>query len=157
MATDDLPNYAETDITDIWRDRQEFKEGEDYGKAHRRHAEQEIFRRAAEADATILQTEHGPVEITYSDTFSYNRAVVDKEFYALIERDGLQEEWNQFVSHAYKIDKRWLTRLVKRGKDSGYREVIEKMTIGGRGSPSLKGPELKEMGGYAPREEEVVI
>jgi hypothetical protein len=155
VPDNNLPTFAETDLTDIWRYRQEFKEEEDHGKTHRHHAEQELFKRAAEADATILQTEHGPVEISYPNTYAYNSAVVDKDFFALIERDGLTEEWNQFVSHAYKIDKRWLNRLAKRGQE--YQEVIEKMTSASRGSPSLKGPSLQEMGGYAPREEEVAI
>ena len=151
MTDNDLPTFAETDLTDIWRYRQEFKEEEDHGKEHRRHAEQEIYKRAAEADASILQTDHGPVEISYPNTYAYNAAVVDKEFLALIERDGLTEEWNQFVSHRYTINKSWLNRLTKRGGE--YREIIEKMTTAGTGSPSLKGPSLKEMGGYAPREE----
>lgn len=151
MPDNDLPTFAETDLTDVWRYRQEHDEQERHGNKHRRHAEEEIFKRAAEADATILQTEHGPVEISYSDTYAYNAAVVDKEFFALIERDGLQEEYNQFVKHRYAINKSWLNRLVKRGQE--YQEVIEQMTTASTGSPSLKGPSLQEMGGYAPREE----
>ena len=147
----DLPNYAETDLTDIWRDRQEFKDGEDYGKAHRRHAEQEVLRRAAAADATILQTDHGPVEVTYPNTYAYDPGIVNGEFFALIERDGLAEEWNQFVSFTPKVNKNWLNKLEKRGAE--YKAVIESMTIASNGSPSLKGPTLEEMGGYAPREE----
>ena len=151
MPDNDLPKFTETDLTDIWRYRQEFKEEEDHGKEHRRHAEQELYRRADEADATILQTDAGPVEITYSNTYAYNSAVVDGAFFDLIKRDGLEKEWNQFVSHLYKINKTWLNRLEKRGGE--YREIIEKMTTAGTGSPSLKGPSLQEMGGYAPREE----
>ena len=151
MPDNDLPKFTETDLTDIWRYRQEFREEEDHGKEHRCHAEQEIYKRAAETDATILQTDHGPVEISYSSTYAYNSSVVDGAFFDLIKRDGLEKEWNQFVSHRYKINKSWLNRLEKRGGE--YREVIEKMTEAGTGSPSLKGPSLEEMGGYAPREE----
>ena len=151
MSDNDMPIFAETDLTALWRYREEFKEEEDHGKKHRRHAEQEIYRRAAEADATILQTDHGPVEISYTSSYAYITSVADGEFFALIKRDGLEEEWNQFVSHAYKINKSWLNRLEKRGGE--YREVIEKMTNANKGSPSLKGPSLVEMGGYAPREE----
>ena len=151
MPDNDLPKFTETDLTDIWRYRQEFKEEEDHGKEHRRHAEQELYRRADEADATILQTDAGPVEITYSNTYAYSTPVVDGPFFDLIKRDGLEKEWNQFVQHAYKINKSWLNRLEKRGGE--YREVIEKMTNANKGSPSLKGPSLQEMGGYAPREE----
>ena len=153
MPDNDLPNFAETDLTALWAYRQEHEETEQYGNKRRRHADQELYRRAAEADATILKTDAGPVEITYTNTYAYNSSVVDGAFFDLIKRDGLEKEWNQFVSHAYKIDKRWLRRLEKRGKESGYREIIEKMTTASTGSPSLKGPSLEEMGGYAPREE----
>ena len=151
MPDNDLPTFAETDLTALWAYRQEHEETEQYGNKRRRHAEKEIYRRAAEADATILQTDAGPVEITYSNTYAYNSAVVDGAFFALIRRDGLEKEWNQFVKHAYKINKNWLNRLEKRGGE--YREIIEKMTTAGTGSPSLKGPSLQEMGDYAPREE----
>lgn len=150
---DQLPNFEETSLTDIWRYRQEFEEEEQHGKKRRGHADQAIYKLAVEADATILQTEAGPIEIAYSASYSYNSAVVDGAFFNLIKRDGLENEWNQFVSHSYKINKRWLERMKKRGPE--YQEVIDKMINATQGgSRSLKGPSLEELGGYAPREAE---
>ena len=152
MTDNDLPNFAEADVTDIWKYRQEFEEEEQHGQVRKRHAQTEILRRADEAGATVLQTDAGPVKITYSNEYSYSAAVVDREFFALIKRDGLEDEWNQFVSHSYKIRRTWLNELAARGDE--YREVIEKMTVANKGSPNYKGPSLQELGGYAPREEE---
>lgn len=146
-----FPNFAETNLEDIWAARQEHKEQQDYGKEGRTHAEGEILRRAAEADATILGTEYGDITITYSQSYAFHTHIVASQFKALVMGDGLGKEWDQFVTLTYKINKNWLNRLGKRGAE--YREIIEAMTQARTGSPSLSGPELKDMKGYAPREE----
>jgi len=154
MPDNDMPKLTETELDDLWRFRAEHKDAEEFHQQRRRAADQEVLRRAAAVDAQILGTPWGEIEILYSSEYAYDRKVVDGEFYALIERDGLQAEWNQFVQHSYKINKTWLNRLVKR---EGYREVIERMTQAGKGSPSIKGPSLERMGGYATEPEEVQI
>jgi len=143
----DLRNYYETSVDDIWRDRQEHFESEHYHQAHRRHADRALLEEASERDASILSTEWGDITVTIpKNAYSYDTTVVNKQLVPLLQRDGLMEEWNQFVRSTYKIDKRWLNKLVKRGGD--YRDVIERMTIGSTGTPTLKGPSLAEMGGY---------
>lgn len=147
MSDDNLPNLTETEITDLWRFRQEHKDSEVFHSARRRHADQEVLRRGKERDAQILGTDAGDITITYPSQYAYNAGKVDGEFFQLIERDGLSAEWNQFATHQYKIDRRWLNRLMKRGQE--YRDAIEDMTIGTSGSPSLDGPSLADLGGYA--------
>ena len=145
----DLKNYGESSVDDVWRDRQENEEAEFYHQAHRHHAEKALLEEAAIRDARILNTAAGDVTITYSKgAYSYDTGTVDKELFPLIERDGLTHEWNQFVRHSYKIDKRWLNRLGKRGKE--YRDILDRMVIASTGSPTFSGPSLKDMGGYAP-------
>src|SRR3990167_5566751 len=142
----DLPNFGESDIDHIWRWREENREAEHYHQAHRRHAEKALLEEAIERDARVLGTNAGDITITYGQgAYAYETRVVDKELFPLIERDGLTDEWNQFVRHTYKIDKRWLNKLGKRGKE--YREVLERMVVASTGSPTFKGPSLKEMGG----------
>lgn len=145
-AANALPNLIETDIDDVWRFRQEWADSESYAKERRRHADQEILRRAAQKDAQVLGTAAGDITITLPNTYSYNSAIVDGEFFALVERDNLQEDYNLHVSHNYKITRPWLNRLMKRGKE--YVEVVDKMTNAGTGSPSIAGPPLDELGDY---------
>ena len=92
--------------------------------------------------------------ITYPATYSYDSRIVDKEFYALIERDGLIEQWNQFVSHSYKVNRNWLNKLVKRGAE--YRDCIERMTQTATGSPKIDGPSLEAIQS-ADAEKDVVL
>lgn len=151
MTDSDLPNLRETDITDLWRKHQEHKDAEDWNKARRVAAKDEILRRGAERDATVLPTDAGDITITLPNSYAYNERIVDKEFYALIVRDGLEAEWADKVRHTYHINKTWLNKLAKRGQE--YRDVIEQMTTAGTGSPSIKGPSLEELGGYLVEEE----
>jgi len=155
MSESDLPNFAESSIDEVWRYRAEWKDSEDYAKERRRHADQELLRRAAAEDRQILDTSWGPVAITYSSSggYLYDTIAVDRDLFPLIQRDGLEAEWNQFVRHSYKIDKRWLNRLGKRGPE--YRDVVGRVTIAQQGTPTrtIAGPTLKAMGGYAPEPE----
>ena len=154
----ELPNLEETDIDDLWRFRQEHADSEGWHKERRRHADKEILQRAADRDAQVLGTEAGDITITLPNTYSYNSAVVDRDFFALVERDRLQEDYNLNVSHTYKIKRPWLNRLMKRGKE--WIEVIDKMTNAGTGSPSIDGPPLEELGDYVnenPIAEEVAL
>lgn len=148
----ELPNLTETDITDLWRFRQEHKDSEDFHQQRRRAADGEILRRGAERDATVLATDAGEITITVPNTYQYDNAVVIGDFMRLIETANLMDEWRRWVKVTYRPDKRWLDRLVKRGPE--WAEAIERMTIGGMGSPSLKGPLLADMGGDAPQEQE---
>ena len=148
--TDVLPKLTETELNELWRFHQEHADSEQFHKVRRVSARDEILRRGAERDATVLRTESGDITITLPDTYAYNPAIVDKDFYALIVRDGLEAEWKDKVKHTYHINKTWLNKLAKRGQE--YRDVIERMTTAGTGSPSIKGPSLKELGGYAERE-----
>lgn len=148
--TEAPPNLTETEITDLWRKHQEHKDAEDFHNVRRVAARDEVLRRGAERDATVLPTDAGEITITLPNTYAYNPIIVDKEFYALIVRDGLEAEWADKVRHTYHINKTWLNKLAKRGEE--YREVIEKMTTAGTGSPSIKGPSLEELGGYAEKE-----
>lgn len=143
MTTDTHPNLTETALGDIWRLRCEEEHIERSARDSRRHAEGEILRRAAEQDAQALGTPWGDIVITYPATYSYNSHIVDREFYALIERDGLIDQWNQFVQHSYKLNKTWLNKLVKRGAE--YKDVIERMTNAATGSPKLDGPTLDQI------------
>ena len=154
---DNLPVFTEAEITEIWRFRQEHKDAEDFHQVRRRHADQEVLRRAGEREALILPTDAGDIIITYPTNYAYDTGKVDRELLALVERDGLTDEWNQNVRHNYKIDRRWLNRLMKRGQE--YRDVIERITIATHGSPKIEGPELQSLGDYAPGEqlEEVVL
>ena len=146
MSDNGLPNLRETDITDVWRKHQEHDDAERWNQVRRVAARDEVLRRGRDRDATVLPTDAGDITITLPNTYAYDPFVVDKEFYALIHRDGLQKEWAQFVKHTYHINKHWLNKLAKRGEE--YREVIEQMTTAGTGSPSIKGPSLEELGGY---------
>ena len=152
MTDNELPNLAETDMTDLWRFYAEHKDSEDFHRVRCVAAKDEILRRGAERDATVLSTDAGDITITLPKDYAYNPHIVDKDFYALIVRDGLEKEWAQFVKHEYHINRNWLKKLVKRGDESGYPQAIEKMTTAGTGSPSVKGPSLEELGGYAERE-----
>lgn len=154
---DDMPRLEEATLEDLWRFRQEWKDTEDHAHTRRRAADQELLRRAADGEQQIFSTPWGDVTITYASAYGYNTAVIDAELFPLVERDGLAAEYNQFVRHNYKIDRRWVNRLMKRGPE--WRDVIERMTESTRGSPSIDGPTLEAMGGYAPeaeREEFVV-
>lgn len=154
MSTDEeLPNFLEADLADIWEYRQQHDEQERWFQKRRRHADQEILRRAAAEEAQVLDMGNGrSIDITYSSKYAYNRFVVDKEFYPMVEEAGLQAEWNDNVQHSYKIRRPWLTRLFKRG--GAWRAIIEKMTESSKGSPKIDGPELSEMGSYAARDPE---
>ncbi len=145
-AASELPNLLETDIDDLWRFRQEWKDSETFAQKRRKHADQEILKRAAQKDAQVLGLVSGDIAITLPNTYSYNSSAVDRDFFPLVERDGLQEEYNQNVQHNYKIKRPWLKRLMKRGTE--WVEVIEKMTNAGMGSPSIAGPPLEELGDY---------
>ena len=148
--TETLPNLRETDITDVWRKHQEHDDAEKWNRVRCVAAKDEILRRDVALGAPALPTDAGDITITPPNTYAYNEHIVDKEFYALIVRDGLEAEWKDKVRHTYHINKPWLTKLAKRGAE--YRDVIEKMTTAGTGSPSVKGPSLEELGGYAERE-----
>lgn len=151
MSDNNLPKLTETDLTDLWKFHQEHADSEKFHGVRRKAAKDEILRRGAERDATVLPTDAGEITITLPNTYAYNPAIVDGAFYALIVRDGLELEWADKVKHTYYINKTWLNKLAKRGAE--YREVIEKMTTAGTGSPSIKGPSLKELGGYVSAEE----
>jgi hypothetical protein len=140
------PNLTETDLADLWKFRQEHKDAEEFHQERRRAADKEVLHRAAEADAQVLATDAGDIKIDYSTTRSYNAAVVDTEFYALIERDKLIDQWNAKVRHEYHINYTWLKSLMKRGQE--YRDVIDRMTNASTGSPTIKGPALSELGEY---------
>jgi hypothetical protein len=145
--TDDIPNLTETEITDLWRFRQEHENAESFHKGNRRAADQEVLRRGADAKAEVLATRAGDITITFPNKYAYDSHVVDNEFFQLIQRDGLQEEWNKNVRHEYKIDKRWLNRLAKRGEE--YQKAIDNMTMATTGTPKIEGPPLNELGEYA--------
>ena len=150
MSTpNDLRNYGEATADDIWRDREEHREAEEYHRAHRHHAEQALREQFNEREAHVLPTEWGDVTLSLNrGSYAYNSPVVDKELFPLIERDGLSDQWNQFVRHEYRIDRRWLHQLAKRGKD--YRDVLDRIIIAPTGvTASFKGPSLRDMGGYA--------
>lgn len=138
-----LPNLTEADIADVWRARVQNEADEKFSRDHRRHAEAEVLRRAADAEAAVLGTPWGDITITLPNTYSYNSSIVDRELYVLVERDGLIDQWNQFVQHSYKINKTWLNKLVKRGKE--YADVIERMTNAATGSPKIEGPTLADI------------
>src|SRR3990167_593554 len=93
---DDVPNFRETALDDLWRYREEHSESEHYHKERRHAADQELLRRAAELDAQILDTAWGPITIVYSSDYHYDTAAIDRELAPLVERDHLQREWNQF-------------------------------------------------------------
>ncbi len=147
MTDNELPKFAETDLTALWRFHQEHDESERFHKVRRVAARDEVLRRGADRDATVLPTDAGDITITLPNTYAYNPVIVDREFYALIVRDGLEAEWADKVKHTYHINKTWLNKLAKRGQE--YRDAIESMTTAGTGSPSIKGPSLEELGGYA--------
>lgn len=149
--SEELPNFDEAGIENIWRYHQEHADSAAYHGERRSHAKAEILKRAAEADATALVTPAGTITITPPPGAAYEASVVEGDFLALIERDELQADWAQNVSHSYKIKKPWLNKLRKLGGD--YPATIDAMTIAATGTPSLKGPSLQEMGGYAPEEE----
>ena len=148
--TETLPKLIEHNLTDLWRFYAEHKDSEDFHGVRRKTARDEVLRRGKELDATVLPTDAGDITITVPNSYAYNSHIVDKEFYALIVRDGLEAEWAQFVKHEYSINRNWLKKLAKRGQE--YRDAIEHMTTANTGSPSIKGPSLEELGGYAERE-----
>ena len=153
MTDEELPNFLEADIEDIWRYRQEHEEAERFHKERRKHAQDEILRRAAELEAQVFPFADGrDVTVTYPTGYQYNRFVVDAKFWPMVEEAGLQAEWNKEVQHSYKIRRPWLNRLFKRGK--AWADVINKMTEASKGSPSFDGPPLSEMGSYAARDAE---
>lgn len=154
MSEEELPNFLEAELTEIWRYRQEHKGEEDWAKERRKHADQAILKRAAEMGATVLSTEWGNIKITLPQTYQYNIKAVDEELLPLVERDGLAGEWNQFVRHTYKINRNWLNELAKRGEE--YQAVIDQITDAATGSPSIKGPELPEEE-YAQATEEAIF
>ena len=142
--TEPIPAFlTEADIADVWRSVKVNEADERFSREHRHHAEQELLRRAAEAEATVLATPWEDISITLPTTYSYNSRVVDGEFQRLIERDGLTEQWDQFVQHSYRINRSWLNKLAKRGAE--YKSVIEAMTNAGTGSPKMDGPSLAEI------------
>ena len=142
--SDELPIFTETGLDGLWAYREEWSESEEYAKVRRRHADAELIRRAAEAGVQILDTTCGPIDIVYSSTYSYNTAAVDNELYPAIKKAGLEKEWNQFVSHFYKISKVWLNRLLKRGPE--FQEIVEHITNAPTGNPRIGGgPSLTEM------------
>lgn len=151
MTDNELPKLTETEITDLWRFRQEHKDSEDFHATRRKAADQEVLRRAVEKEAQVLGTDAGDITITYSSIYAYDSRHVDGDFFALIERDKLQADWNQNVSHAYKIKRTWLNHLLGRGKE--YIAAINRMTIATHGSPTIDGPPLAAMGEYAIPEE----
>ncbi len=144
-----LPIFKETDITDLWRFRQEHREAEDFHHERRAAADQEILRRAGEAKAEILPTDVGDIMIVYPSTYAYDTGAVDRVLFPLIEAAGLGEEWNRFVRHNYKIDRRFLNRLLKRGPE--WIQAVDAVTMATHGQPRVgNGPSLSEMGDYAP-------
>ena len=153
-APDSLPNFAEADLLDVWRTHQKHEQLATYHAACQAHARREILRRAFAPKARVrgnavhrgdmrrrLNTPAGPITITPSSTYLYLNKIVDREFFDLIQRDELEAEWNQFVSHDYKIDRNWLKRLMQRGPE--YRDTIEAMTGPSTGSPTITGPGLR--------------
>jgi len=143
------PNLRETDITDLWRFRQEHKDAEDFHHERRAAADQEIIRRAVEAKAEILPTDVGDIFIIRPSIYAYDTRAVDEVLFPMIEEAGLGEEWNKRVRHEYKIDRRFLNRLMIRGP--AWREAVDAITIGGRGGPRVgNGPSLNDLGDYAP-------
>jgi len=146
--TESLPNFAETDLDDLWRFREEQHDAEAFHQERRKAADQELLKRAAERDAQILDTPWGPITIIFPSQYAYDTNAVDQVLWPLIERDGLQAEYRQFVHHNYKIDRRWLNRLLKRGAE--YKDAVERVTVGSTGAPYVgSGPGLDEIGGYA--------
>jgi len=146
MSDEQVPNLSETEITDLWRFRAEHKDAEDFHQARRRAADHEVLQRAASTDAQVLATEAGDIEITYPTQYAYDTFVVEGELRPLLRRDGLLDEWQKYAKRVYKIDKRYLNRLAKRGAE--YKQVIERMTLATTGSPTIKGPELAALGEY---------
>lgn len=153
--TDELPNFAEASIEDVWKYRQEWQEQEAWACERRRHADKEIYRRLNEHNARIINTEHGKIEATYPREYAYNTRIVDGEFMKLIAEQELYAEFEAKAQRRYKIDRHWLNQLKKFGDK--WIAVIDAMTGSSTGSPSLKGPSLEQMGGYAPREELVDV
>lgn len=148
MSDTDIPNLRETDITDLWRFRQEHHEAEFFHHERRAAADQEIIRRAAEAKAEILPTDVGDIMLIYSSTYAYDTGAVDRVLFPMVEAAGLGADWNQFVTHQYKINRRWLNRLLKRGPE--WREAVDAITIATTGQPRVgNGPSLSDLGDYA--------
>ena len=152
-APDGLPDFAEADLLAVWRSYQEHERLAIHHAACQAHARREILKRAFAPEARVrgkaarrgdmrrrLNTPAGPITITPSSTYLYLNKIVDREFFDLIQRDELEAEWNQFVSHDYHIDRRWLKRLMQRGPE--YRDTIEAMTGPAIGSPTITGPGL---------------
>jgi hypothetical protein len=146
---DNIPNLTETDITDLWRFRQEHRDAEFFHNERRTAADQEILRRAVEAKAEILPTAVGDIFIIKPSTYAYDTGAVDRVLFPLIEAAGLSGEWNQYVSHQYKINRPWINRLLKRGEE--WRKAIDAVTMASTGQPRVgNGPALADMGDYAP-------
>ena len=150
-----LPNFGEADLIEVWRFRQEHKDSEDFHHERRVAADAEILRRAVDSKAEILPTEAGDIFIVYSSTYAYDTGAVDRVLFPLIEAAGLQAEWNQFVGHRYKIDRRWLNRLLKRGPE--WIEAVDRISMATTGQPRVgNGPSLSDLGGYAPEQEGIL-
>lgn len=155
MMEDQLPNFAESTLTDIWRFRQEHRDAEQFHHDRRAAADKEILRRATDAKAEILPTDVGDIVIVYPSTYAYDTGAVDGVLFPLIEAASLQAEWNQFVRHQYKIDRRWLNRLLKRGPE--WIAAVERISMATTGQPRVgDGPSLSDLGGYAPEQEGVL-
>lgn len=149
--TEELPNFAEAKIDDIWRYYAEHADSRAFHDERAKHAKQAILERLRDKGASIIKTEWGDVTGEFSNEYAYNTRVVDGDFMKLIAQDELYDEFVQFATRSYKIKRVWLNRLAKRGKE--YQDVIERMTMLTTGSPTLKGPTLEEIGGYAQKEE----
>ncbi len=151
MPEQDIPNFMESTNTELWRYREEHRESEEYHQVRKRAAQRVLLERAAELDATVIGTEDGVIEIKFSTAYSFDTRVVEQEFLAACREAGIEDDAAKHVTRFYKISKRWLDKMAKFGHP--FDQIIERMTQGSQGSPSLKGPRLVEMGDYAPREE----
>lgn len=149
MTDSDNPNLREADITDLWRFRQEHRDAEHFHNVRRTSADQEVLRRAIDAKAEILPTDVGDIMIIYPSSYAYDTGAVDRVLFPMIEEAGLGAEWNKFVKHEYKIDRRFLNRLLKRGPE--WQKAVDAITMAGRGQPRVgNGPSLNDLGDYAP-------
>jgi hypothetical protein len=147
--TDDLPNFAEAEIEDIWRYYAEHADSRAFHDVRAKHAKLAILERLRDKGARIMKCEWGDIVAEYSNEYSYSTPVVDGDFMKLIAEDELYDEFERFAKKNYKINRPWLKRLEKRGDK--WRDTIERMTQASTGTPTLRGPSLADMG-YTPEQ-----
>lgn len=144
---DDLPNLEETALGDVYRAYKEAEDARRYSAAHEQHAKNEILKRSGRLNQTLFTVDGGEVEIFPSNSYTYNSLVLTGDFHELCKRDDLGDAYDENVTRVFKVKKAWLNKLEKRGQE--YIDVIEEMTDHSTGTPTIKGPSLQDMGGYA--------